>query len=204
MSRSNAAFGIDVVDGERVRAYLPELARLRIAVFRGWPYCYDGNEDYERRYLETYGRSQRSVFVLARNADTIVGASSGIPLADEEAAIRRPFDEAGIAIGDVFYFGESVLMPSHRGLGIGHRFFDEREAFAHRHGFAVTAFCSVVRNADDPRRPPGYRSNDAFWRKRGYLPQPSMRCRLSWTEIGDSEESTHELVFWLRDWRDAS
>lgn len=192
---------IDVVHGEGIRPCLPELARLRIGVFRDWPYCYAGTEEYERRYLETYARSPRSVFVLVRDGGTVVGASSGIPLVDEEVAIREPFEAANVAIDDVFYFGESVLLHRWRGLGIGHRFFDEREAFARGHGFPITAFCSVHRDPGDPRCPPGYRPNDAFWLKRGYTRNPAMRCRLSWTELGAQDESEHELVFWTRDWR---
>ena len=32
---------------------LDDVAALRIAVFRDWPYLYDGDPDYERRYLAT-------------------------------------------------------------------------------------------------------------------------------------------------------
>ena len=33
---------------------LDDLARLRITVFRDWPYLYDGDLDYERRYLAEF------------------------------------------------------------------------------------------------------------------------------------------------------
>ena len=38
--------------GDALEAALDDVARLRIAVFRAWPYLYDGHLDYERRYLE--------------------------------------------------------------------------------------------------------------------------------------------------------
>ena len=185
--------------GAAVAPYVDDLARLRIEVFRDYPYLYEGDSAYERRYLQAYAASPRSVFVLALDGVRVVGASTGIPLADDGEAFHQPFLQHGIAIDAVYYFGESVLQPAYRGQGLGHRFFDEREAHAQRlGGYAMTAFCAVERTRDDPRRPPGHRSNTAFWRKRGYQRQDAMFCTLKWTELGDSEQSEHRLRFWLR------
>ena len=185
--------------GADVAPYLDDLARLRIAVFRDWPYLYEGDPAYETRYLAAYAHSPRSVFVLALDGGRVVGASSGLPLADDGEAFQRPFRERGMAVDAVFYFGESVLLPAYRGQGLGHRFFDAREDHARRlGGFACTAFCAVERSEDDPRRPSGHRSNDAFWRKRGYRPQDDLYCTLGWAERGGDGEQPHRLRFWLR------
>lgn len=185
--------------GAEVLPHLDDLARLRIAVFRDWPYLYGGDPDYERGYLAAYANSPRSVFVLALDGDTVVGASSGIPLIDDDEAFQQPFRARGLAIGQVFYFGESVLLRDYRGRGLGHRFFDGREAHARQlGGFTWTAFCAVERDPADVRCPPGYRPNDAFWRKRGYQRQDDMFCTLAWTECGDTAPSAHRLRFWLR------
>ena len=185
--------------GDAVAPHLEDLARLRIAVFRDYPYLYVGDIGYERDYLAAYANSPHSVFVLALDGDKVVGASSGIPLADDGEAFQRPFGERGMNVDEVFYFGESVLLPEYRGQGIGHRFFDEREAHARRlGGFRWTAFCSVERDIGDPRRPADYRSNDAFWHKRGYTRQASMFCALDWKEAADSQPTSHQLRFWLR------
>ncbi len=185
--------------GPAVAPHLDDLARLRLAVFRDWPYLYEGDAAYERDYLEAYARSPRSVFVLALDGERVVGASTGIPLGDDQAAFQAPFRARGDAIETVFYFGESVLLPAYRGRGIGHRFFDEREAHARAlGGFALTAFCAVERAADDPRRPADYWPNDAFWRKRGYVPQDDLFCELAWREVGATAPVPHRLRFWLR------
>lgn len=185
--------------GEAVAPYVDDLARLRIEVFRDYPYLYDGDGAYERRYLEAYAGSPRSVFVLALDGTQVVGASTGIPLSDDGVAFHQPFLAHGIGLDSVYYFGESVLQRAYRGQGLGHRFFDEREAHARRlGGFAMTAFCAVERNDDDPRCPGDYRPNDVFWRKRGYERQESMFCTLAWTELGDTAQSEHRLRFWLR------
>jgi len=195
--------GIDVRahTGQDILRVVDELAGLRIAVFREWPYLYEGDRDYERDYLAAYAASPRSVCVVARDGDGVaVGASTGIPLADDDDAFHAPFLERGFALDDVFYFGESVLLPAWRGKGIGHAFFDAREAHVRATGaFRFTAFCSVRRDVDDPRAPEGYRGNEAFWRKRLYAPADGMQCALSWKESGSSDATPHVLDVWMRE-----
>lgn len=183
--------------GDAVAAVLDDLARLRIAVFRDWPYLYDGDMAYERDYLAAYAASSRSVFVLALDGEHVVGASTGIPLADDAEAFTRPFLERGIDIDRVFYCGESVLLPAYRGQGIGHAFFDAREAHARAlGGFAWTAFAAVDRDQADPRKPEAHRGNGALWAKRGYE-RTDMTMRLDWNEVGVGETG-HALTFWMR------
>jgi GNAT superfamily N-acetyltransferase len=197
--RVSDALRIERLHGAAVTPHLDAVAALRIAVFRDWPYLYEGSAAYEADYLATYARSPRSLFVLVFAGGDIVGASTAVPLADEVAAFQQPFLERGIALERVFYFGESVLLPAWRGQRLGHAFFDAREARARELGFATAAFCAVERDAGDPRRPPGHRDNDVFWRKRGYARQDDMVCGLEWQEIGAPGPQTHTLRFWLRE-----
>ena len=191
------------VSGKAVLPYLPEAARLRIAVFREYPYLYDGSEEYEREYLQAYAESGRSVVVLGiKDGRQVVGVSTGLPLAEADEAFRKPFESAGWNPQDIFYFGESVLAPAERGQGIGHRFFDEREAHAREHGFSVTAFCAVQRPDDHPMKPHDYRANDAFWIKRGYEQTPDLCAELEWQQVDQKESETrNRLVFWVKRWK---
>jgi GNAT superfamily N-acetyltransferase len=190
---------IRTVGGPAVGPWLGAVAALRIEVFRAWPYLYDGDFDYEAKYLATYARAPHSLFVLALDGAQVIGASTGVPLVDEVEAFHRPFRAAGIDAREVYYFGESVLLASYRGRGLGHRFFDEREAHARAlDRFRWTAFCAVVRAADDPRRPADHRPLDAFWRGRGYRPRADMVAEIEWQELGECAPSRKPLSFWMR------
>jgi GNAT superfamily N-acetyltransferase len=190
---------VERFSGAAVRPWLAAVAPLRIAVFRDWPYLYDGELAYEAEYLAAYAASPRSVFVLAFDGEAVVGAATGIPLADDGAAFQQPFRERGLDPSTVFYFGESVLLPVYRGRGVGHAFFDHREDHARAlGGFTHTAFAAVDRAADDARRPPDHRGNEAFWTKRGYVRQPGMTMHLAWRELGGASDSEKPLTFWLR------
>jgi GNAT superfamily N-acetyltransferase len=188
-----------VVSGDGVSAYFDDLARLRIRVFREFPYLYDGDIDYEQRYLATYAQVPDSVFVIAFDSGKVVGVSTGLPLDQETGAVTEPWRTGGFDPATVFYFGESVLLPRYRGLGIGHRFFDAREAFARALGrFSWTSFCAVERDADHPARPEDHRPLHAFWRARGYRPHEQLRCTMAWKESGSPNETDHVLRFWTR------
>jgi hypothetical protein len=120
------------VAGADVPPFIPALARLRIAVFRDWPYLYEGSQASEERYLRIYAESPQAAVVLALDGAEVVGASTCLPLTDETGNVQAPFRAAGIVIDRVFYFGESVLLSPYRGVGAGVRFFTEREAHARR------------------------------------------------------------------------
>lgn len=190
---------IKIVHGNAVAPHIPDLARLRIEVFRAFPYLYEGSEDYEAAYLATYAASPESLFVLALDDGRIVGASTGVPMADETEAFKAPFAKAGLDPETIFYFGESVLLAAYRGRGLGVRFFEEREAYARRLGrFDWCAFCAVERPADHPLRPAGYVPLDDFWGKRGYVHRPDLSTTFSWRDVGEAEETEKPMSFWLK------
>ncbi|NBC47313.1 MAG: GNAT family N-acetyltransferase [Gammaproteobacteria bacterium] len=190
--------------GVELDRYVPALAELRIRVFREFPYLYDGDAEYEARYLQTYRDAEGSVVVLVTDGERVVGASTALPMAEETDEVKAPFVAHGYDPSRIFYLGESVLLPDYRGRGLGVRFFEERE----RHARALSeqqalqfdwyAFCAVQRSDDDPRRPADYVPLDRFWTKRGYRRHPELTTTFSWQELGDTEETAKPMVFWLK------
>jgi len=181
------------------RVFVP-FAGLRITVFHDYPYLYEGSLDYELEYLKTYSNSPRSFLFAAFDGSEMVGATTCIPLEDETEDVQEPFVKAGMDIASIFYFGESILLPQYRGLGLGHRFFDEREAHARSFDqYKHTCFCGVVRPDDHPARPADYRPLNDFWMKRGYRPVAGLVSEFEWLDIGEATQTKKPMQYWMKE-----
>lgn len=190
---------LESLHGTEIERHLDVLAALRIRVFHDWPYLYEGTLDYERKYLRTYIDCPDSLAVIAFDGDDAVGATTSLPLAAAEAEMRVPFEQVGHDIASIHYFGESVVLKSHRGHGLGVKFFQLREAQARTLGQTVCSFCSVERPADHPRKPTDYVPNDLFWGRRGYSRHPELATDFPWLDIGETEPTLKRMMFWMRD-----
>ncbi len=193
------ALRIEVFSGHALSPMLPALSRLRMQVFRAWPYLYQGDPEAEADYLADFVRAPSAGLVVAFDGDEAVGCSTCVALAEEDAGLTAPFVARGIDPASVFYFGESVLRAAYRGQGAGVAFFRAREA----HARAVSdcdfaAFCAVVRPDDHPARPAGHVPLDGFWCKRGFTHYPDLMCRMAWREVGMADEIDHTLSFWIK------
>lgn len=192
------SLAVEVLAGARLEAHLDDVARLRLTVFRAFPYLYAGDIEDERRYLAVYRDSPGAILVGAFDRARLVGAATGTPMEDHAAEFAAALAPTGLDLNDIFYFAESVLLPGYRGRGIGHRFFDLREAHARSLGRHHVAFCAVIRPPDHPARPAHYRPLDGFWRGRGYAPLAGVQVRFCWRDVGAREDSEKPLQFWLR------
>lgn len=185
--------------GKEIETVLPDLARLRIIVFRDWPYLYDGTIEYEEKYLAKLAAAKGAVCVVARDGEQVVGASTAAPMIEHADEFAEPFQNAGYDLNKIFYCGESVLLTSHRGHGLGHAFFDHREAHARKlGGFTHSTFCRVERPDDHPLKPADYRPLDGFWHKRGYAPVEGLVATYAWKDIDQDEETEHLMQFWMK------
>lgn len=188
-----------VLTGNAVIPHLDDLAQLRMTVFREYPYLYEGDLAYEHKYLKTYAESDESLFVLALDGEKVVGASTGIPMANETIEFRRPFINAGFNPDSIFYFGESVLLPGYRGKGIGVKFFEEREHYAQQLGrITHCCFCAIDRPENHPMKPENYQPLHQFWKNRGYQHHPELATTYRWKELGEVEESPKPMSFWIK------
>ena len=185
--------------GKALEDALDEVARLRISIFRDWPYLYDGNLEYERQYLEAYRGSSDALVVGAYDGDWLVGASTGAPLVDHAADFADAFEASGLDLSSIFYCAESVLLSAYRGRGLGNVFFDMREEHARAKGFRQICFCAVMRSENHPLRPRTYRPLDGFWKSRGYKPLPGVVATFAWKDVNEKRETRKALQFWLRD-----
>jgi GNAT superfamily N-acetyltransferase len=186
------------VQGSGLEPYIDGLGELRIAVFREYPYLYDGSLDYERDYLRSYSQCPQSFVALVLDDGKVVGASTCIPMIHGDPEFQAPFIAAGHDLTRICYFGESMLLPSLRGRGLGKEFFARREAYAHRIAAKVTTFCAVDRPTDHHRRPQGYRPLDTFWHSQGYAQQPGLQATFHWKDLDDSDDTPKPMTFWTK------
>lgn len=185
--------------GAEIGRVADALAALRIAVFRDYPYLYDGSPEYEKEYLQTYIKSERSFLFSVYDGEKMVGATTCIPLAEETADVQEPFLRKGRDIHRIFYFGESILLREYRGLGLGNRFFEEREAHAASFpGTDTVCFCAVRRPADHLLRPEHYQPLDLFWSKRGYTKAADMVSYFEWKDLGEDTSSAKPMEYWFK------
>jgi GNAT superfamily N-acetyltransferase len=190
---------VTLLTGSSILGIIPELATLRIKVFREYPYLYDGSSKYEEKYLQRYSESEQCIVVVVHDGDTIVGASTGMPLADEAPEVVNPIRDAGYNINEWFYLAESILLPEYRGRRFGHRFFDDRLIHAHDYGYKMACFCAVVRPDDHPRRPANYSPLIPLWQRHGFKKMTGLKTSFSWKDIGETQESSKPMEYWVRE-----
>lgn len=190
---------VEPLTGAALAAALPQVARLRIEVFRAFPYLYDGDIAYEENYLAKYAASPGAIVAGAWDGERLVGAATAAPMEDHAAEFAAPFAERGYDLANIFYCGESVLLPEYRGRRVGHAFFDLREAQGRALGRRLCCFCAVIRPADHPLRPADYAPLDPFWRKRGYAKMKGMVATFPWKDLGDAGETAKPMQFWMKD-----
>ncbi len=190
---------LQTLTGADLTHALPALARLRIAVFREFPYLYEGNQAEEEAYLRDFAASPSAGLIVAYDGAVPVGCATAMRMTEASATVALPFTARGLDPADFFYFGESVLLPAYRGQGIGVGFFDAREAHARAASRCDYAcFCAVIRPPDHRLRPVGDTGLAEFWTKRGYTPYPDLVCTMRWTELGGTEEVENRLNFWIK------
>lgn len=178
--------------------HMNSLSSLRMTVFRAWPYLYDGTMPSEADTLSGFAASRTAVLIIAFDGDTPVGASTAVHMTEEDDHITLPFRESGIDLGRICYLGESVLLDTYRGRGIGVAFFDQREAHARGiDGVDTCAFCAVQRPDDHPLKPASAIPLDAFWTRRGYV-RTDLTCTMKWKQVDTDAKIENTLRFWTK------
>ena len=58
MANERKSLDVQSITGQDIYKVLPDLARLRMIVFRDWPYLYDGSLEYDEQYLNTFAAAK--------------------------------------------------------------------------------------------------------------------------------------------------
>jgi hypothetical protein len=185
--------------GEKIKIYLHSLAKLMAEVFKEYPYLKEASSVQQTEYIKRVASYKEAIAVLIFDNTTLVGASLGLPLIGECKEIQQPFLDRNMNVNEIFFFSASLLLKPYRRRGIGHHFFDVREAHVlHHKKFSHISFCLPQIQEEDPSRPEDYLSLEDFWRKRSYVHHPEMQCILPWTPINPEAPPEKQMTFWLK------
>lgn len=102
------------IKGEKLQLHINSLAEMRIEIFKEYPYLYAVNLEFEMQYLKNFKECVNSVIIVAYDDEKLVGLSTAMPLAQTEVAWQKPFLSSNINLQEVFYLGETVLLPEYR------------------------------------------------------------------------------------------
>lgn len=185
--------------GEEIKNLIPQIAALRIEVFREYPFLYEGDYEYEMRYLKKFLAMKDAIVIAALDQGSIIGLATGFPFIYEAKDLKQVLLASGRNVSDYFCFGESVLKKGYRGLGIGKQFMEMREAHVRKLiSYKYICFYTSARPKDDPKRPPDYHSPASLWKKQGFVEHPELIGWISYQEIGEAEETPKKMVFWIK------
>jgi hypothetical protein len=186
--------------GLGLRPYIHSVAKLRLEVFKEYPYFKDPDLTQEMHYLRKIASCREAIGVLIFDGTTLVGVSIGYPLDAAEPALLGPWKGHTQEINGYFYFENSSLLKRYRGRGIGHHFFDAKEAHvAHHKKYKHICFCIPDSLESDLNRSSDFLLPIDFWRKRGYIHHPEMKGMLAWKKIGEAHPKEHRMSFWVKD-----
>lgn len=179
--------------------YIDAIASLRINIFREFPYLYDGDYEYEKKYLNKFLNTVESMICIAFEGDHVIGAITGLPLKFEDEGVRKPWLVTEYPIDEMYYFSEVLLLPEHRGKGLGAELFNVAEDWVQSlNKYQIFTLATVVREDAHAQKPVEYKSLDGFWQKRGYIKTDNMTCHMMWKDLGETEETTKKLLFWCK------
>ncbi|MBP9777624.1 MAG: GNAT family N-acetyltransferase [Rickettsiaceae bacterium] len=191
-------FNSFVLKGKEIAPFLSDLASLRIFAFHEYPYLYAGDAEYEKDYLSTYAKCEDFVLLVIIDGGMVIGVTTGIPLKYEEDSFKEAFENTEYNTDDIFYIGETILLPEYRNQGLSRLMFNKVEQEALEQGYKILSLATVKRDENDPGCPAGYVSMDFLWQKYGYERRPDIMASLSWREVGQDFKTTHDMVFWLK------
>lgn len=189
-----------VVTGHRLKKYINTIASLRMAVFREYPYLYDGSMDSEEAYLKSYASSKNSILVMARDKEETVGVVAGMPLIEMDEVFQSPFEKHNVAIHSIFYLGDMLLLKEYRGRGIGSKIYKMFEDLVRKNKqYQTIAIAEILRDKNDPRQPKNYVSADKFWASLHYAKHPEIVIQIPYKEVDSAGKVPHLLVVSCKD-----
>lgn len=150
------------------------LTKLRIRCFREYPHLYDGSHDneYEKEVAEELSRNKHTTIVTAHHDNLLIGFGTAFPLVSATQildGVDPMFLRSGYRPSDFYYFSEGAVAPEFRSYAIAFNCYKRIESQAIRWGYAHACLATILRDDNDPRKPPDYRNPYCLWQRFGFI-----------------------------------
>ena len=188
-----------IYKGSEIAELTDTLYHLSNIIFREYPYLYEPDLEKEGNYMERYVKMKSSFVMMIYDGNALVGAATAGSLAEECDHIRISYEDAGYDLEKTFYYGEAMLLPTHRGTGFYKTIMEERRKAALNWGATKGTFISVNRPDDHPLKPQGYTSLKSIWNRYGFFECPNFKKDVLWKDVDLPEPTLKSLTAWVKD-----
>lgn len=186
---------LQIIYGTQIEKHIEPLGCFRIEIFSQFPYLYDGEMEYERKYLARYAASPQSFLIFCEDELGLVAACTGTPLQNADEEFRVAFCDEDIE--QTYYIGELMVRRGFRGMGIGPKLLTAAIKEIGAMGFKKVSLCAVDRPQDHPMRPSDYVSPDGLWEKFGFEKLRDKKVYYHWRDLGEAAESEKPMSIWV-------
>ncbi|MFA8450044.1 MAG: GNAT family N-acetyltransferase [Bacteroidales bacterium] len=192
-------FTIDFLKKEQIKEVIPFLSKLRIKIFKEYPYLYDGDLEYEKEYLNTYANSKNAFVISLSLNNRIIGACTAIPLLEEVDEFKTPLTKENYKIEELFYIGEIILEKEFRNCGKGKELMQTAITYIKNNypKYKKIIICTVNRDNNSYPIPNEYKDLKYLWEKFNFKKLERPIAYFSWKEINETEESLKPMNFWI-------
>ncbi len=190
--------------GREVTPHIKRISDFRIKYFKEFPYCYEGNYEYEYEYFKGFSQDTKSLVIELLENQKIIALSTAMPLVSNADILKEAVNEFrkfGFNPEEFYYLGEIIVDKNNRNQGLGKLMLEKNEEVALKLGFKKMCLSVVVREQGDPRRPNNYKSSDSVWAINGYVKQ-NIFINYHWPTMladGAVKDIDNKMVFWTKE-----
>ncbi len=187
---------LEILHGHEIAPHVKEIVQFVNKVYRNYPYFYNGDDAGYEAYLESFPNLGNVVVCLAFEVKEIVGIAVGLPM-PKRNVYQKPLLEHDYDLKELFYLGEFGLKPELQGKGIELTMYQNIENVANKSGqFKKICFWEIENTLG--QKATSYFPKDNFWKQLNFIWHPELNFQIFWTNIGDTKESAHKAVYWMK------
>lgn len=191
---------LQILKGHEIAPHVKEIVQFVNNIYRNPPYFYNGDDAGYEAYLESFPNLGDVIVCLALEDKKVIGIAVGLPMPKREI-YQEPLLKHGYDLNRLFYLGEFGLKPEYQGRGIEATMYQNIEDNAIGSS-RYNKICFWEIESTSTQNNPSYFPSNDFWKQLGFIRHPELNFQIFWTNIGDTKDSAHKAVYWMKNLRD--